>query len=257
MPGAEYHILEYVLAGVLGVCLGSFVSVLVCRLPVGKGVVASRSCCMACGRQLAWFELVPVLSFIVLRRRCRTCGSTIPWMYLVRELLMGGVFIALFYAWGWSIPFVRFGVLAVLLAAIAEIDYRHGLVPNALVLVGVCVGVCTLLIERPLALGASLLASLAAFGVLLAVRAGSRIVFGRIGLGMGDVKLVAMIALFTGWYSLWAFYLAALLGGVIGIAGMMTGRVERSTRIPFAPFIAAGVVCAAFVYPYDVLAWFY
>lgn len=248
--------LQFLIAGLIGVCLGSFCSVLVYRIPIGESVVLGRSKCNYCKHILSGYELIPIVSFLLQSARCRECGDSISWTYLMREIVFGGVCVMLFSVFGWSLDYVRFIILAVLLLSISEIDYRHGIVPNQLVIAGVAAGGILLLFTGWNTLFLAALASVAAFVLLMIVRRGSLLLFGRIGLGMGDIKLIAMTSFFIGWHSLWAFYLATLLGGLVGLYGIATGRLYRATRIPFAPFISAGVVGAVFLYPLEVLSWF-
>jgi leader peptidase (prepilin peptidase)/N-methyltransferase len=162
---------------------------------------------------------------------------------------MGLVFMALFHVFGFALLLPRHAMLAALLIAAAEIDRRHGIIPNRLVAAGAVLGLAWILAAEAGALGTYLLAAVACAGVLLAIRLGSRLVLGRAGLGMGDVKLAAMTGLFLGWSTLWVFYLAVVLGGVLGLVGLLTGRLERTSRLPMAPFVAVGAGLHLFLVP--------
>lgn len=248
--------IHFLIVGIIGMCLGSFSSVLVTRIPLGESIVFGRSKCCHCTRVLTWSELIPVFSFLLQGARCKTCKVSISWEYPTREILLGGICVWILGVEGWSLGFVKYSILAVLLLAISEIDYRHGIIPNKLIIAGGALGFLLLSLAGLEAIMSATLASITVVVLPLVVRKGSELIFGRVGLGMGDVKLIAMIAFFTGWHSMWAFYLATLIGGVAGLYGISTGRFNRTTRIPFAPFIALGVVSGAFIYPLDVLSWF-
>lgn len=249
--------IHFLIAGLTGACLGSFCSVLVCRIPLGESVILGRSRCRYCNHVLSGYELIPIVSFVLQGACCRACGNSISWKYPLREVVLGGVCVILFSVFGWSLDFVRFSLLAILLVSISEIDYLHGIVPNQLVIAGIAMGSILLLFDGWYTLLLATLASTTTFALLMIVREGSLLLFGRRGLGMGDVKLIAMLSFFIGWYSVWAFYLATLIGGLVGLYGIATGRLYRTTRLPFAPFITSGVVGAAFLYPLDVLSWLF
>jgi len=140
--------------------------------------------------------------------------------------------------------------------ASSEIDLRHGIVPNQLMLAGVLGGISMQVLDDPESLIELAGAGAAAFVLLFVLREGSRVLLGRPGLGMGDVKLLMMISVFMGWHGIWAFFLAVMLGGAAGLAGIASGKWRRTTRIPFAPFVAMGVGWAAFLCPVDVFLWF-
>lgn len=141
---------------------------------------------------------------------------------------------------------VQHGALAGVLTAAALTDGRRGIVPNGLVLGAVllAVGIRGVQGTPPVEI---LLPGGGVFGVLLAIRGWSLWVFGRAGLGMGDVKLGLALGLFLGWPAFWALYLAATLGAVFGSIGLLMGRIDRTTRLPFAPCIALGTLLHAFV----------
>lgn len=242
-------LIAYLYAGLIGACIGSFLSVVIHRLPRRESVVRPRSRCPRCGSRLAWYYNVPILSYLALRGRCAACGARIPLRYLLVEIGMALVFIALFHVFGFSLLLPRYAMFAALLVAAAEIDRRHGIIPNRLVACGVVLGLVWILATETNALGTYGLAAVASAGIMLLIRVGSRLVFGRAGLGMGDVKLAAMTGLFLGWDTLWVFYLAVVLGGTLGLLGLLTGRLERRSRLPLAPFVALGAGLHVFLVP--------
>ena len=239
----------YLYAGLLGACLGSFLTVVIHRLPRRESVVHPRSRCPQCQSPLAWYHNLPVLSYLWLRGRCATCRASIPRSYFLVEVGTALVFIGLFHGFGVSLLLPRYAMLAVLLIAAAEIDRRHGIIPNPLVVTGVVVGLAWVLATDAQALGVYGLAALVSAGLLLLIRIGSQLVMGRVGLGMGDVKLAAMMGLFLGWDTLWVFYLAVVLGGTLGLIGLLAGRLERTARLPMAPFVAVGAALHLFLVP--------
>ena len=230
----------YGYVGLLGACIGSFINVVIYRLPRRASIIRPRSRCPQCGARLAWHHNVPVLSYLGLRGRCATCHVPIPRSYLLVEVGTAFTFVALFHLFGWSWLFLRYATLAALLIAAAEIDRRHGIIPNRLVAAGTSLGLTLMLLTDASDLRTYALAAVASAGLLLLIRIGSHRLLGRPGLGMGDVKLAAMMGLYLGWSTLWVLYLAMVLGGMLGLVGLLTQRLQRTTALPLAPFIALG-----------------
>jgi leader peptidase (prepilin peptidase)/N-methyltransferase len=241
-----------VLAAVLlGLVVGSFLNVVIARLPEGRSIVTPRSACPECGALIAWYDNVPLLSFAVLRGRCRRCGGGISWRYPVVEITTGGLFGIAAARFG---PTPQLGVALVLLAmliAITGIDLQHQIIPDVITLPGVVVGVLA-----SVAIGAvpwiDSLIGLAVGGALFFVI----IVASRGGMGGGDLKLAAMLGAFLGWkVMLLAVLVAVLAGGAVAVALLATGRTGRKDAIPFGPFLAAGGVVGLLWGP-GLLHWY-
>lgn len=224
--------------GMLGTCVGSFLNVVIYRLPRGLSTVQPRSQCPACNVPLPWYQMVPLLSYCVLRGRCGSCRTPIARTYFVVEVGTGLLFATLFYGFG-DMPMIfgRYAVLGALLITMAEIDRRHGIIPNQLIGVGLLLGIVGMLLNNPVQIGAHLLAGLMALLLLLCIRIISQRIWGQPGMGMGDVKLAVMLGVFLGWSVLWVLYLAVVLGGVFGLVGLLTRQLGRRARLPFAPFV--------------------
>jgi leader peptidase (prepilin peptidase)/N-methyltransferase len=243
--------------GLFGLAVGSFLTVVTHRVPRRQSVVAPRSACPACGEPIRPRDNVPVVSYLLLGGRCRHCGARISPRYPLTELATAVLFV------GAALRFEELYVAAVLalffavLLAVAVIDAEHRIVPNrivypslagfgALVLVGA-------LLTGEMRLLPAVLGLLAFGGGLFLVALVSR------GMGMGDVKLAALIGLVLGSLGLryvWVGAAAAiLLGGLGAIAAVVFLRMGRKQAIPFGPYLAAGAVLAAFVAP-RVAAWY-
>ncbi|MGO0123277.1 prepilin peptidase [Desulfothermobacter acidiphilus] len=230
------------LALLLGAVLGSFLNVLIYRLPRGEGVALGRSRCPSCGEALRWYDLVPVLSFLLLRGRCRYCSAPISWRYPLVELLSAGLALAVVWRWGWGMMALRnYFFLACLLVA-SFIDLEHYIIPNRLVL-GALVGAVPLdYMARDPGLVPALLGALSAGGFLFFLALVS-----RGGMGGGDIKLAAVSGLFLGWpLALLGTFLGCLIAGVWGIILLVTRRKGRKDHIPFGPFLSAGLLIALF-----------
>jgi leader peptidase (prepilin peptidase)/N-methyltransferase len=234
----------------LGLVVGSFLNVCIYRLPLGQSVAWPASRCTSCGRSLSWFENVPVLSWLVLRGRCRTCGVSISWMYPVVEIVTGILFVATYLSYGWTpLLAVRllFGCAMIVLFAI---DFVHQILPNAITLPGIVIGfVCSFFF--PPGWGSSLIGLVVGGVFPFLVAEGYMRVRGREGMGMGDLKMFAMVGAFLGWPIVWiTLILSSMLGIAIGGTALLVSRRGFGTRIPFGTFIAvAALVCALWEAP--------
>ncbi|MEW8958226.1 MAG: prepilin peptidase [Moorella sp. (in: firmicutes)] len=235
----------------LGLFIGSFLNVVIYRLPRGETVVWGRSYCPACGRVLAWYDLIPVLSYLLLRGRCRYCRLPISSRYLLVELVTGVVFTTLFYIFGLSWILVKYLFLSAVLVAASFIDLEHYLIPDRLVVTGACGGILLSLLARDVGFWSSLWGAVAAAGFLLLVA-----VISKGGMGGGDVKLAGMVGLFLGWpLASLALFLSLVTGGLAGVCLLVSGRKKRQDPLPFAPFITTGGLLALF-FGEKMLHWY-
>jgi leader peptidase (prepilin peptidase)/N-methyltransferase len=231
----------------VGLAIGSFMTVAIHRLPAGESVVRPRSRCPRCGTEIRPRDNVPVLSWLALRGRCRSCGNPISPIYPLTELVTAGLVVGAVLRF--DRPWVG-GLVAGLLSlmpALAIIDIRHHILPNklthpALVIFPIVI-VAAWLFDGGVDPGRALIGALAYGGGLLIVALLSG------GMGMGDVKLAAVIGLVFGAIGLRYVAVAAsgaiLFGGVAAIVAMLLGA-DRKSMIPFGPWIAAGAVAAGF-----------
>ena len=243
---------------VLGSCVGSFLNVVVHRLPRGESLVRPRSRCPRCGWMLPAWANVPLLSYLALRGRCASCRQPISPRYPLVELVTGLLFAALTLRWlDWGLSarmFVDQG-LAAALVAVTLIDWERQIIPNAITLPGIAVGlVLAWLVPPPVdvpgalaGLQDALLGLVVAGGSMWALSAAYERLRGRIGLGMGDVKLVAMLGTFLGLENTLAILVLGSLLGLLQAMVMMGLRgADLRTRIPFGPALAAAAVFALF-----------
>lgn len=236
---------------VLGLVFGSFVNVMIYRIPLGKSIITPPSSCTVCGERLKAMELIPVISYIFLKGRCRHCGARISPRYPIVELLTAVIFTALFYKFGLSVPFAAYAFLMTILIAVFFIDIDHRIIPNGLIIAGLAGGMAffayNLFLPRPEIFGDSkwwtpLAGILPGSGFLLIVAIiGSLVYRSEDALGMGDVKLMAPIGLFLGWrLCLEALLFSVVLGGVLSLLLMLLGLKKRKDTIAFGPFIVIG-----------------
>jgi leader peptidase (prepilin peptidase) / N-methyltransferase len=223
-----------------GMILGSFVSVVAHRLPRGESWVGGRSQCPGCGAQIAAYDNVPVLSYLMLRGRCRTCGEPISSRYPLTEIGLGALYVGTLLALGdeqlWELALGL--VFCTLLVAITLTDLDLRVIPNKIVLFGGIVGLAIVAVGDPASVTERSAAAVAAAGSLfLVVLAYPR------GMGMGDVKLVAMMGIYLGRAIAPALLVAFAVGAVVGMSMILRhGAEARKRAVPFGPFLALGGV---------------
>jgi leader peptidase (prepilin peptidase)/N-methyltransferase len=236
-----------VLAGALGLCIGSFLNVVIYRLPLGQSLVSPPSRCRKCGYSLQWYDNIPVLSWLFLRGRCRKCGVPVSMQYPIVELITGVLFVLVV----WMTPpgplLASRLLLVCILIALFGIDLEHQILPNVITLPGIVAGVLLSLIAPP-GWKDSLLGVLLGGGVLYAIAGGYYLWRREEGLGMGDVKMLAMIGAFLGWKAvLVTLVLSSFSGALIGMALIAAQRGGMKLALPFGTFLAVGALAAMLV----------
>lgn len=222
-----------------GLLAGSFVTVVAHRVPRGESVVGPRSRCPACGVQIAAYDNVPVLSWAVLRGHARCCGATISARYPFTELALGALYAAtVLVLWDEPTELALGLVLVTTLVAVTLTDLERRVIPNKVLLVAAIAAVAIAAIGDPSSLPERAIAGVAAGGLFfLAALAYPR------GMGLGDVKLAAVMGLFLGRDVAPAILVALLAGSIVGLAMMAReGADARKRAIPFGPFLAFGGV---------------
>ena len=231
-----------VFIGLFGLALGSFLNVVIARIPVGGSLVHPGSACPGCSAPLVWYDNIPVLSFVALRGRCRACGMRISWRYPIVEVGTAAVLVLAWVAFGPSAEFLVACVLLPALVAMTAIDLQHQMIPDVVTLPGIPVGLVINVATGRISWLDSIIGILVGGGLFLVI-----ILVSRGGMGGGDLKLGAMLGAFLGWKALLvALFVAIVLGGVIGAVLLATGRRGRKDPIPFGPFLAAGGAMALF-----------
>jgi leader peptidase (prepilin peptidase) / N-methyltransferase len=224
--------------GVLGATIGSFLNVVIHRLPAGESLVKPRSRCPGCERPIAPYDNVPVFSWLALRGRCRGCGQPISARYPLVELLTALLFAAIALVRGLDADLLLELPFAAMLVAVAGIDLQHRIVPNRILLPVAVWGVAGAALVRTGDLPELLAAGAGAFAFLLVAA-----LVHPAGMGMGDVKLAGVIGLYLGVSVVPALLVAFLSGSIVGIAIMARrGTSARKQGVPFAPFMALGGV---------------
>jgi leader peptidase (prepilin peptidase) / N-methyltransferase len=239
-----------IVGAVFGLVIGSFLTVVVDRVPRGASIVAPPSACGACGARLGVPDLVPVLSWLVLRGRCRRCGTAIGVEPIVVELATAALFVMFALEFGASVETVAFWVLAAALVALTWIDLREQRLPREITYAAMGLGAPLLIVaaivgDEPeriwmMALGA---------GIALVLMGGIYVV-SQGGMGEGDVRLAPLLGLYLGWLNPGVvpvgLFFGFLLGAIVGVALLALRRGDRRTAVPFGPFLAAGTVLTVF-----------
>jgi leader peptidase (prepilin peptidase)/N-methyltransferase len=240
---------------VLGTVFGSFINVVIYRLPRDASLVWPPSACPACGTRIRFYDNVPVLSYLLLRGRCRHCHGRISPRYPIVEVASGLLMVWVVAAGGPPGTVASRAVLVLFLLAIAIIDWEHMIIPDELSLGGCLVGFVLSFFNPQVPVAASLVGLIAGGAFFLAIGLIWRRLRGIEALGGGDVKLAAMIGAFLGWKGLAVCILGgSMAGSVYGLALMARGGGSQ-TRVPYGTFLAAGAVFAAF-YAEHFLGWY-
>ena len=241
-----------VAAALYGIAIGSFLNVVIYRIPAGKSIVRPSSACPSCGQPISARDNIPVLSWVVLRGKCRNCARPIAIRYPLVELLTGAVWVsvALRFGWSWTLPAEL--VLVTGLIALAFIDLDHLKLPRVIVW-PLGISVLALLVMAAAIHGSwhrlwiAVICAAVEFAVLFAIN----LVSPR-ALGFGDVRLAPVLALALGWlgwrFAFWGFLAANILGAVVGLVLIAMRRAGRKTPIPFGVFLAIGAF-AVMMYP--------
>lgn len=235
----------------LGLVVGSFLNVVVARLPDHRSLWGPRSACPGCGAGIAWHDNIPLASFVALRGRCRACCMKIPWRYPLIEAITAGLFLLAYATFGLSPALAPALILLAALVAITFIDLEHQLIPDVITLPGIVTGVLANLAAGPVSWLDAVIGAGLAGGLFFAI-----ILASGGGMGGGDMKLGAMLGAFLGWQlTLVALFLAVLGGGALALGILAAGRLGRKDPIPFGPFLAVGGA-AALLWGQRLLTWY-
>lgn len=240
--------LSIVSAFLFGTIIGSFLNVVIHRLPREEAsIVFPASHCPACLHKLNWYENIPVLSFLFLRGHCAHCNKKIPLQYPLIELSMAFLAAALVHQFGLSVTTAGYFLFCAALLVIIWIDIQHQIIPDVISLPGILLGLLFSLLSPALGWTDSLIGILAGGGILYGI-ALLYYLWRRVeGMGGGDIKLLAMIGAFLGWQSLpFIIFASSLSGTIVGVLAMIKQKKGGQTRIPFGPFLSLAALAYLF-----------
>jgi leader peptidase (prepilin peptidase)/N-methyltransferase len=243
------------LATLMGLIIGSFLNVVIYRLPLGQSLATPPSRCRKCGYSLRWFDNIPVLSWALLRGRCRKCGIDVSWQYPLVELITAALFVLVVWLTPIGPLMIARLVLICILIALFGIDLEHQILPNSITLPGIAIGLLFSLIAPP-GWQAALIGALLGAGILYGIAWGYYLWRREEGMGMGDVKMLAMVGAFLGWKAvLVTLILASFSGAIIGVILLSLERGGMKLALPFGTFLAIGTVIAMFAGD-PLIAWY-
>lgn len=232
------EIIAYAVLFLFGIVIGSFLNVCILRIPLKESVAKERSHCMSCGYQLAWYDMIPLFSYLFLGGKCRKCKSHISLQYPLVEALNGVLYVLIFLVNGWSIDSVIYCLLASALIVLSVIDFRTYEIPFGINLFILALGLIHLIFHLGdwVDYGIGLLAVSGFLWILYQISKGAAI-------GGGDVKLMGAAGLLIGWkLSILAFLLGCIIGSVIHVIRMKVSGAEH--RLAMGPYLAAGIMIA-------------
>lgn len=229
----------------LGLAVGSFLNVCIYRLPRGQSIVWPASRCTSCSRALSWYENIPVASYVLLAGKCRTCHAAISPIYPAVELLTAVVFVLTLAQTGVGLLLVARLLFVCAMIVLALIDLQHRILPNTITVPGIAVGFLCSFVGPP-GWVSSLAGIVAGGGSLLLIAWAYERVRRQQGLGMGDVKMLAMIGAFLGWQlMLLTLVLASVMGSLVGLTIVAAGRGHMKYALPLGTFLAIGAILAS------------
>ena len=270
-----------ILYGLIGLIIGSFLNVCIYRLPRGESVVFPRSHCIGCGAMIRPYDNIPLISFLLLGGKCRSCKAPISFQYPAVELLTGVAFFVCAQTWGLKGPTFVNSLFIAALIVLVFIDYQHQILPNVITLPGIIVGIALSFFQSPdlyrddpfsrpvasvfsaqdppaaLPVIAAILGAASAAGLLYAVS----FIYKRLrkveGLGMGDVKMMAMVGAFLSWrLALLTIMIGSVLGSLVGIFLILFRGRSMQSKLAFGTFLGSGAVVALF-FGIRFLEWYY
>lgn len=227
-----------VVALAAGLLVGSFLNVLIFRLPRNESVVVGRSKCTKCRNQIRWYDNIPVFSYVILKGRCRRCGAPISPRYPIVELLSALIAVSLVAHYGLTLLSLWMYMFLAVLLVITLIDWSHRIIPDVLSLGGIVLGWVGAVVCLPVSFPDSLIGTFAGGGLLFGIAAAYKIIRKVEGMGGGDIKLMGMIGAFLGWQMVFPVLLiASFFGAAYGVYLLARGGTSH-TAVAFGSFLA-------------------
>jgi leader peptidase (prepilin peptidase) / N-methyltransferase len=259
-----------ILYSILGLVVGSFLNVCIHRMPRRESIVLPRSHCPKCGTNIRPYDNIPVFSYLLLGGKCRQCRTGISLQYPVVELLNGIAYFACAWSWGFEPATPVNSLFLSAIIVLIFIDYQHQILPNLITVPGTVLGICLSLFQAPvfyrdalsfgiaskivpdspelvLPLAGSIFGALVSGGLLLLVGLAYQVTRKKQGLGMGDVKMMAMVGAFLGWrLGLLTILFGSLTGSIVGIFLVLFRGKNLQTKLAFGTFLGPGAIAALF-----------
>ncbi len=241
----------YIYALLFGLLIGSFLNVCIWRLPRRESIITPSSHCPSCNRPIAYYDNIPVASFLFLKGRCRHCETKISWRYPFIEIANGLGYVMLIRRYGLEGSTGVYAVLFSALLVITFIDLDHQIIPDRITLPGMVLGLIAAAVLLPHGFIDGMAGLLLGGGLfyLIAVLSGG-------GMGGGDIKMIAMVGAFLGWRAvLLTIFIGAVAGSVVGLFLMVIKGKGRKTPVPFGPFLSLGTIVFLFL-GQEIIEWY-
>ena len=246
----------YLLAAGFGALIGSFLNVCIHRLPRCESIVWPGSHCPSCGTTIAYYDNIPLFSYLWLKGHCRTCRSSISMRYPVVEAVNAAGYVMILATFGLTWTTVLYSALFSALLVVTGTDLTHRIIPNVVTVPGTLLGLLGAATVLPVGFVNALLGVAIGGGILWALAWASPYLFGKEGMGGGDIKLLAMIGAFLGWKpALLTIMVGSLSGSLIGLSLIGLGLMKRDEYIPFGPFLVFGALVSMF-FAQPLLEWY-
>ena len=242
---------------VAGAAIGSFLNVLIYRIPEGQSIIFPSSRCPRCTHSIRFYDNIPIISYLILKGRCRDCHEKISLRYPLVETITALLSMFLFWKFGLSTKYLFSFIFTCALIVITFIDLDHQIIPDVITLPGIPVFFLIAISFMGIPVLEALLGILIGGGCLFAIAFIYELITKREGMGGGDIKLLALLGAFLGWKSLFfILFVSSLLGAVVGISVMIARGKDMKYAVPFGPFLSIAAVAYLFV-GIDVMNFLY
>jgi len=234
------NIYALLFAFVMGAIFGSFLNVLIYRIPRKIKMGRSRSICPTCKGKIKFYDNIPIVSYLILGGRCRNCGERISLRYPLVEMLNGAAYLFFLWLFGFSLQFFMFAYISSVLITIFFIDYDFQIIPDVITIPSMVIGLGLSLLPGGIGILPSIIGFLVGGGVLYIIAVLGDWLFKKESMGGGDIKMAAMLGAFLGWQKVvLVFFGSAVVGLVVSVIIMLFSSKLRSSRVvPFGPFLA-------------------
>lgn len=228
---------------IAGLVFGSFSNVIILRLPKGESIVKPRSHCPGCKKLVAWYDNIPVISWVLLRAKCRHCGMKISWRYPLVELLTGIAFVAVYAVYGPSWTTLEYLIFTWALIICSFIDLDHMILPDVFTLSGIVIGLVGAALNPERSFWPAFAGVIVGGGFLWLIAYLYLVIRKEEGMGGGDIKLLAWIGAVLGWTAVpFVILVASVLGSILGLVLSVKSRAGLKAVIPFGPYLAFAAI---------------